>query len=451
MTFNRYSIQIITRVLLIAVTIFLLFYYVNQSDRIMTVGALAFLVALQTGLLIRFSTKYLKYISDFLDIVGSSEYSSRFNSKHSHKDLKSLQNSFNRIGQALQQVKIEKESSGLFYKYAFDKISIGILAFDEEDHIEVLNDAARNGLKIGHFSNINELEGPYPDFPRWLKLKSPNTQTIYTLKVGNRFEKFLFTISEVSVLQKIVKIVSFQNVEQEIGKSELAAYKKLIRILTHEIMNSVTPITSLSVANRHILGDSQPLKDISDLENSDLNDLYINNVVLEERSKGLMDFVERFREISLLPLPSKQTVAIQDLFQEIYRLYKTGLDEAGIQIQTQVVPEGLSLLADKSMVTQVLINLMKNSIQALRATSSGLISLKAHMENNEVIIHITDNGHGIEENSINDVFVPFFSTREKGSGIGLSYSREVMLLHGGRISVASVPGEMTTFELSFTD
>ena len=164
-----------------------------------------------------------------------------------------------------------------------------------------------------------------------------------------------------------------------------------------------------------------------------------------------MDFVERFREISLLPLPSKQTVAIQDLFQEIYRLNKPGLDEAGIQIQTQVVPEGLSLLADKSMVTQVLINLMKNSIQALRATSSGLISLKAHKENNEVIIHITDNGHGIEENSINDVFVPFFSTREKGSGIGLSYSREVMLLHGGRISVASVPGEMTTFELSFTD
>ena len=434
---------------MIAVTLFFLFYFVNRSDKIMTVGVLAFLVALQTVLLIRYSTKYLKHISDFLDIIGSSEYSSKFNSKQGHKDLNSLQNSFNRIGEALQRSKIEKESSGLFYKYAFDKISIGILAFDEEDRIEVLNDAARSGLKIGHISSINELESPYPDFPRWLKLKSPNTQTIYTLKVDNHFVKFLFTISEVTVLQKIVKIVSFQNVEHEIGKSELASYKNLIRILTHEIMNSVTPITSLSVANRRILGESQPLKDISDLDNSDLNDLYINNVVLEERSKGLMDFVNRFREISLLPLPSKQSFSIRDLIQEIYRLYKPGLEEAGIQFQSQVVPEGLSLLADKSMVTQVLINLLRNSIQALGDTSSGMISMKAYKENGEVIMHVTDNGHGIEEASMNDVFIPFFSTREKGSGIGLSYSREVMLLHGGRISVASIPGEITTFELSF--
>lgn len=451
MTFSRYAIQIIIRVLLIAVTLFFLFYFMNQSDRIMTVGAIAFLVVLQTGLLIRYTTKYLKYVADFLDIIGSSEYSSKFNSQQGHKDLKSLQNSFNRIGEALQQANIEKESSGLFYKYAFDKISIGILAFDEEDHIEVLNDAARSGLKIGHINSINELEGPYPDFPRWLKLKSPNTQIIYTLKIENRLEKFLFTISEVTVLQKIVKIISFQNVDQEIGKSELASYKKLIRILTHEVMNSVTPITSLTVANRHILGESQPMKDISDLTNSDLNDLYINNAVLEERSKGLLDFVNRFREISLLPLPSKQTVGIQDLFHEVYHLYKPGLEESGIQVQREVIPEGLSLLADKSMVTQVLINLLKNSIEALGDTSSGMIWLKAQKENSEVIIYITDNGPGIEESSINDVFIPFYSTREKGSGIGLSYSREVMMLHGGRISVASVPGESTTFELSFID
>lgn len=162
-----------------------------------------------------------------------------------------------------------------------------------------------------------------------------------------------------------------------------------------------------------------------------------------------MDFINRFREISLMPLPKKESFAILELIREVYGLHKPGLEEAGIQFHSEVVPEGLSLLADKSMVIQVLINLMKNSISALGESSSGMISLKAYKEKGEVRMHVSDNGHGIEEANIDDVFIPFFTTREKGSGIGLSYSREVMLLHGGRISVTSIPGELTTVELSF--
>jgi two-component system nitrogen regulation sensor histidine kinase NtrY len=453
MTFSKYSIEVVIRILLIVGSIFLFFLFINQSDRILTVSALIFLTILQTGLLIRFTSKHLKYISDFLDIMDSSGNSSIFHNDHHNKELKSLQNSFNRIGKIIQKARIEKESSDLFLRYTIDKISIGILAFDEENRIEVLNDAARKELKIEHISHINEMEDSYPEFPRWLRLKAPQTHTIYNLEVGSRTETFLFTFSEIIVLQRVIKIVSFQNIGHEMGKSELDSYKKLTRILTHEIMNTVTPITSLSVANRHLLsgkGGNQP-RDLSDISQEDLNDLYINTTTLEERSRGLMDFVERFRKIGLLPLPVKVTLTVRDLFQDLFHLYKSKLTEEEIEFSFTCKPEELSLQADKNMITQVLINLVKNSMQALEGRGAKQISLNAFKESGVLIIQASDNGQGIHRATLNDVFIPFFSTRKEGSGIGLTYSREVMLLHGGSIQVSSVPERRTTFELVFRD
>jgi len=453
MTFNKYSIEVLIRVLLIVGSIFLLFLFINQSDRILTVSALVFLTILQTVMLIRFTSKHLRYISDFLDLIDSTGDSSKFDHNQSNKELKSLQNSFNRIGKIMQKARIEKESSDLFLRYTIDKISVGILAFDEDDRIEIMNDAARRELKIERISSISELESSYPEFPRWLKLKAPQTRTIYNLEVDNRTEMFLFTFSEIIVLERVIKIVSFQNIGHEIGKSELDSYKKLTRILTHEIMNTITPITSLSVANRLVLSGAagdQP-KDFSEISKEDINDLFINTTALEERSRGLMDFVERFRKIGLLPLPVKIKITIQDLFQDLFHLFKSKLTEEKIDFSFTCKPEELSLQADKHMITQVLINLIKNSMQAMKGREGKQITLKAFIQGGGVIIQATDNGQGIQKGMLNDVFIPFFSTRQEGSGIGLTYSREVMLLHGGNIRVSSVPNRQTTIELIFRD
>ncbi len=451
MTFNRYSIQISIRVLFIVATVFFLFYYLEKDDRVLTSAALAVLILIQTVLLIRFTSRHLRYISEFLDLLSASEYATIFRSGTREKDLSRLRNSFNRIGKSIQNAMIEKQSSDLFLKHTIDKLSTCILAFNENDQVLIMNEAARRELQIGHILSINELEGTYPGFPRWLKLKAPNTQTIYQLNVKNLSETYLFGISEVIVLQELVKIVSFQNIGEEMGKSEMDSYKKLIRTLTHEIMNTITPITSLAVANRLILSKENTVKDIAELEDEDLKDLFTNNAVLEERSKGLTEFIERFRKISLLPLPEPQPIRIIDLFKETCQLLKESIEHQSIDLSTSITPEDLTLSADKGMIEQVLINLIKNSIEALEGAGQKQISLEAFLKHQRLIIHVVDNGPGIEDSCLHDIFIPFFSTKEKGSGIGLSYSMEVMHLHGGTIRM--VPGDenQTVFELSFPE
>ena len=246
-------------------------------------------------------------------------------------------------------------------------------------------------------------------------------------------------------------LVSISNIQNELEEKEMEAWQNLIRVLTHEIMNSVTPIVSLSsTANSLLENIDSKLKSKSDLNTDELEDVTgaLNTIV--KRSKGLLHFVDDYRNLTRIPAPNFQVVKISSLFERIKKLFSDQLNEKNIICRCTVEPDNLEVIADPDLIEQVLINLILNSIKALTAAEYPEIKLVSKFDNRgSIIMQVIDNGDGIPEDLHEKIFIPFFTTRKEGSGIGLSLSRQIMRAHKGGITVSSIPGKETIFTLKF--
>ena len=229
----------------------------------------------------------------------------------------------------------------------------------------------------------------------------------------------------------------------------MEAWQNLVRVLTHEIMNSVTPISSLAGIVEEEL--NQQLRDTNEvhLKREAAEDMHLSLQTISRRSEGLIRFVKEFRTLTQIPQPRLVTIQVKNLLDEMAMLHKKELADKQISISVSVNSENLSIEADKSMIEQVLINLIKNAIQAFDKETNKAIHLLAFLEEETPVIIVRDNGSGIDEEAIEKIFIPFFSTKKTGSGIGLSLSKQIMRKHEGRISVKSKLGEGTEFSLRF--
>jgi signal transduction histidine kinase len=245
-----------------------------------------------------------------------------------------------------------------------------------------------------------------------------------------------------------IKLVSLQNIQSELEEKEMEAWQNLVKILTHEIMNSIAPISSLAST---IKGDiEQKMEDEAPAEPSDLEDYLMGISTIEKRSEGLINFVSDFRSLAHLPTPKFQTINIKNLFLQLETLMQSQLEANQIQNKCTVKPNDLILFGDQNLIEQVLINLIHNGIHAMQDTSSKMLSIDAFIdESGKIIIEVSDTGKGIEEEALSKIFIPFFSTKSKGSGIGLSLSKQIMRRHKGNIQVRSKLGVGTTFKLIF--
>jgi nitrogen fixation/metabolism regulation signal transduction histidine kinase len=233
-------------------------------------------------------------------------------------------------------------------------------------------------------------------------------------------------VTEFRVRKEKFKLVSLQNIRHELEEQELDSWQKLIRVLTHEIMNSVTPVSSLSSAINEMLTDENgSRKALGTLSSDDLDDMYSSLETIEERSRGLLSFVADYKNLTRLPQPVFEDIAVEFLLNHMYRLFKKDMDSENINYQAQVPAHNMSICIDSMMIQQVLINLIKNAMEAIR-----------------------DNGKGIDEENLEKVFIPFYTTKRKGSGIGLSLSKQIMRLHKGSIHFQS-DDSGTVFNIEF--
>ena len=257
-------------------------------------------------------------------------------------------------------------------------------------------------------------------------------------------------VVEIQLLNELYLIISFQDIRSEIEQKEIEAWHNVIRILAHEMLNSFTPVSSLASTMKSLTEDKEgKLLSIDLMDADDIHDINMAATTIKKRSDGLLAFVKDYRTISNVPIPQLSNVNVKKFLLNIELLMKSVVDDANIKLKCLPIPENATINADSKLIEQVLINLINNSIHALEGRESPMIKMSCLVESDKTVIIVTDNGKGIEEEIMNQIFIPFYTTKKNGSGIGLSLSKNILKKHGGNLLVNSEKGHFTSFSLVF--
>ncbi|UCG27937.1 MAG: HAMP domain-containing histidine kinase, partial [Bacteroidales bacterium] len=328
---------------------------------------------------------------------------------------------------------------------------VGIISTDESGIITLMNNPACELLQIVKHKSWTDLKNARPSFANEVEKINKSGAIIVKIDFPSCRKNLSVHVSTIKLQDEPYRLITIQDVQNEVEKGEIDATHRLIRVLTHEIMNSITPISSLTETISMLLESEEGLeKEISEITPSNISDIRKSAISIQERVDGLDHFIREYRKLSQLPkLPDLKRLKINELFEKVMNLMSGELQKSNIKLILDIPDKNMGIFADSHLLEQVLINLMGNSIEALQDIEGGEIRMIAGEEEEGPFIRIIDNGKGIAPDEFDQIFVPFYSTKEGGSGIGLSLSRQIMRLHGGNISVQSKPEKETVFTLKF--
>jgi two-component system nitrogen regulation sensor histidine kinase NtrY len=449
MIYKRFYVWIIIQIILISLTPVLFWFTLSKEYMVVTTFSLLALWILQIGYLIFYINKTNRDLSRFFSAFQYQDSTLVFNEQKKDKAFQNLHQSFNRIINAFGKVKIEKEKDFIFFQNTVELVGIGLLAFDHKGNVRLCNKAFKDLFLVKEFQNISELECIEGEFPDFLFRVKTGTQNLRKYLVKSRILKLAVKAVDFRLEEDSIKLIAFQDIKNAIDKGEMDAMHKLIRVFTHEIMNSVSPISMLSgsLIDLYEKNGDQPCKEI--LSDGAISNTLMGLKTIRKRSKGLMAFVDEYKNLTQLPKPHFELLSVEKLFSHIDTLFKEEFKSENIEFIYHLHDSEQELIADEKLISQVLINLIRNSIEALENTESKSLSISTGEGNPVNFIIVRDNGMGIPDDVIDTVFTPFFTTKEKGSGIGLNLSRQIMRLHGGTLSVRSKPDRLTEFSLQF--
>ena len=443
-------LNIVIRVLLIVLlstfTGFLLAS--GQSMRFVIIAVLVTTVTIVS--LVTYLNTINRHIRFFFDSVRNDDSSLYFPTAGQNRTFSELHASLNKVNNQIRQLKLENRSQEQFFQLLLEQIATGIITYDEKGFIIHSNSSARNLLSVNVLTHIDQIGQSDIRLYHVIKgLTPPERRLVTTTGPGGKIQLALKTASFRSNETKMI-ILSIDDIKNELDEQELASWMKLIRVLTHEIMNTITPIASLSESLSGIFSrDGHPVSP-EEINSSKIATTLQGLNVIKEQGRGLRSFVESYRKLTRIPEPDKKLFRVEDLLERVRVLFESMTSNDRIKLSVSVADPGLELFADQNLISQVLVNLIKNAMEANADNPEGFISVSAGInKNNHTEICISDNGPGIAEENLDEIFVPFFTTRPNGSGIGLSVSRQIMRIHEGNLKVQSVPGKETTFCMSF--
>ena len=430
------------------VTLIALAFIFARTDLFFNQIILLGIVIIQVAELIRFVTFTNRELSRLLLAIRYSDFSISFKGKKHGKSFKELQDAFVEIVEAFKKVSVEKEAQYKFLQVIVENIKVGMIAIKEDYEVELMNKQAEELLGIDKPNYFKQLDALRPDFIAEVNQMLDNDRSLIELDDKGKKLQISMQVNRLKILNLRYTLITFQNIKSEIETKEIEAWHKLIRILTHEIMNSVTPITSMSETMLMLLEENKQPKRIDELDEETLEDIRFSLKTIQKRSDGLLHFVEDYRKLTKIKSLDPETVSAKDLISSIEKLLKSDLDKEGIQLSTKI-EAGLNIRMDRKLIEQVLINLIANAKHAVEKADQPKIMINAYSDFRHKYISITDNGLGVELSKQEQIFIPFFSTKEKGSGIGLSLSKQIMKKHNGDLILSSQPGEGATFFLEF--
>ncbi|MBN1791009.1 MAG: hypothetical protein JW830_10970 [Bacteroidales bacterium] len=451
MVFKNYRLNIIVRVILLAATIFLLFYSL-KSNLLIAPAIVAVVVIFQIGSLIRYLDKTNRELTSFLQSIRFSEFTRSYQIEGMGGTFNELNKAFNEVMQDFQKVRAEKEESFHYLQTIVQNIDVSVIAYTVDGNIELINKTAKKLFQMASIRNIKMLETLSPELVNTLLTIKPGENKLVKVQYEDDFLQLAIYASTIKVKDKLIYLVTIKDIQNVLEEQETEAWQKLIRVLTHEIMNSITPIASLSSTLDLMLkgmvaqGNGESLE----IDRESVGEIQEALQTINKRSTGLLHFVNTYRNLTRIPKPNFKLCSIRELFSNIENLMEEEIHNCGFEFVVRVDPESLEFTADDQLIEQVLINLLKNAMHALNGRPSGKIQLLGFMnKRGRITLQVIDNGPGILKDVLDKIFIPFFTTKPSGSGIGLSLSKQILRLHNATITAHSEPDVETVFTMTF--
>ena len=443
--FKKFELRILFRVIVLFAVLCVTAVVVVQAQYIYLIILLPVL-GYQFSDFYRFFRKTQDELDQFVESVHYRDFSRHFDVNRAPVELKTMRKGFNDINSTFKVISRERETQFLYLQKILELVETGILSYEvESGEVLWMNDSLKRILGIPYLKSMHSLEKRDAYLFKEINLLQPGIGKIVSISRDNGIVKVLASATAFQTDHKMFKLAAFQNVNEALDETEAKAWQKLLSVMTHEIMNSVAPISSLADT---MLDRLQKATELMKEQPSAIEDLELGIETIRRRSEGLLKFAETYRNLNKIVAPTLKKILLRDLFENLQQLMQPTLEQKHVQLEIILQNPELSYEMDATLIEQVLINLLVNAIEAVKDKPNPRIQLSAFSAgNNKINIKVADNGCGIPPSLMDRIFIPFFSTRKNGSGIGLSLSQQILLLHKGSIQVQSVENEGSVFTL----
>jgi len=428
----RFRVLTVLQVVMLAASSLLLSWAVLSTQLTAVPLVIGMIVILQVVGLLNYVEAHVDTLEDFFAAVRYEDFTKRYVEEDLDAELKGA---FNRVLERFQDARAERDVQAGYLATVVRHVPIPFIASRPDGSLTLVNNPARRLTGLSTLTHIDQLAELEPSLPERMRALDAGSQQLLQTRLRGVPAELRVSVSEIRLEGSVERLYSIENLSGELTAREASAWRNLIRVLTHEIMNTLTPVTSLAQTATGMLDDESAKEDIREAVRT-----------IARRSEGLMNFVLRYREMLKVPLPDPTEISVKDALDGIATLMSAEL--AGVTVCIDVVPGTLAVNADSALLDQVLVNLVRNSLDAMAGRDASRLTLGGRLEFGRVVINVSDNGVGIDDETIGQVFVPFFTTKREGSGIGLSLCRQIMTAHGGDIAVVT-GDEGTTISLVF--
>jgi nitrogen fixation/metabolism regulation signal transduction histidine kinase len=448
MTFKKHEWKLVIRVLLLLATL-TAFAFLVISGRFSFLIIIVPVIIFQLFEIFKFLKTTQDEVTDFVESVHYRDFSRHFDVSHAPVELQPLRKGFNEINSAIKVISRERETQYQYLQKILELVDTGILSYETASgNITWMNESLKKMLQIPYLKTLDSLAKRDPQLYEEIKAIKPGENKVVTLNRDKNSFRTLLSATAFQTDGVIYKLIAFQNVHEALDENESQAWKKLLSVMTHEIMNSVAPISSLADTLKNRIKQAAEEKEHTVTSMEDI-ELGINTI--KRRSEGLLKFAETYRNLSKVTNPNLKAIPVMDLFENLHHLMEPTLEQKKIELELVMKDPGLVVDADLNLLEQVMINLIVNAIDAVKEKEHPRIILSAEKnKGSRTEIRVADNGYGMSAEVMENIFVPFFSTKKSGSGIGLSLCKQIMMLHKGNIQVQSREGEGSVFTLQFS-
>jgi nitrogen fixation/metabolism regulation signal transduction histidine kinase len=458
MDFKRFSLLIVIRTVLAMVTLVLLTQALTHQGYHASMLLLSIILIFQFIEITRFISRTNAELVRFFDAIRHTDFSQRFELKSLGTGFDELGSTFTDILKRIQKVRSTQESELRQIKAIVEHVPVPLLSIADNGTVTLWNNSVRRLFGAHAITKVEDLAQFDSEFPKKLQSILAGERTLVNIIIDDMEHRLIISATEIITATHRETLFSLQDIQSELAVAQLQAWQDLVSVLTHEIMNSITPVASLAKTAVDLVEDVQQKTkglpgfsdEVNDEVNEELNDILGAVQTVARRSDGLMQFVSSYRRLTRLPSPKRKTISVEKLFTNVTSLTTQGSKVKGVDLTTSIIPSELDVNIDVDMIEQVLINLLQNAEQALSQVKSPKIAMKACLNlRGHVVIEVSDNGNGIEQENIGQIFVPFFTTKKEGSGVGLALTRQVMIAHDGKVTVRNNNKGGATFSLIF--